>query len=66
MVGWHHQPNGHEFEQISGDSEEQGSLVSCSSWSCTVRHSLVTEHQQHMERRPEEGKCIHGEINQGA
>ena len=21
MVGWHHQPNGHEFEQASGDSE---------------------------------------------
>ena len=66
MVGWHHQPNGHEFEQTSGDSEEQGSLVSCSSCSCTVRHSLVTEHQQHMERRPEEGKCRCGEISQGA
>ena len=30
MVGWHHQPNGHEFEQTPGDSEGQGSLVSCS------------------------------------
>ena len=26
MVGWHHQPNGHEFEQTLGDSEGQGSL----------------------------------------
>ena len=26
MVGWHHQFNGHEFEQTSGDSEGQGSL----------------------------------------
>ena len=26
MVGWHHQLNGHEFEQILGDSEGQGSL----------------------------------------
>ena len=24
MVGWHHQLNGHEFEQTSGDSEAQG------------------------------------------
>ena len=30
MVGWHHQLNGHEFEQAPGDSEEQGSLVCCS------------------------------------
>ena len=32
MVGWHHQPNGHEFEQTPGDGEGQGSLVCCSSW----------------------------------
>ena len=32
MVGWHHQFNGHEFEQILGDSEGQGSLASCSPW----------------------------------
>ena len=32
MVGWHHQLNGHEFEQAPGDSEGQGSLVCCSSW----------------------------------
>ena len=32
MVGWHHQLNGHEFEQVPGDSEEQGSLVCCSPW----------------------------------
>ena len=24
MVGWHHQLNGHEFEQTPGDSEGQG------------------------------------------
>ena len=27
MIGWHHQLNGHEFEQTRGDSEGQGSLV---------------------------------------
>ena len=32
MVGWHHQLSGHEFEQILGDSEGQGSLVCCSPW----------------------------------
>ena len=32
MVGWHHQLNGHEFEQASGDGEGQGSLASCSPW----------------------------------
>ena len=25
MVGWHHRLNGHEFEQIPGDAEGQGS-----------------------------------------
>ena len=32
MVGWHHQLNGHEFEQITGGTERQGSLVCCSPW----------------------------------
>ena len=31
MVEWHHQLNGHELEQILGDSEEQGSRACCSS-----------------------------------
>ena len=26
MVGWHHQLNGHEFEQAPGVSDAQGSL----------------------------------------
>ena len=34
MVGWHHQLNGHEFEQTPGDGVGQGSLVCCSSWGC--------------------------------
>ena len=32
MVGWHHQLNGHGFEQTLGDGEGQGSLVCCSPW----------------------------------
>ena len=34
MVGWHHELNGPEFEQIPGDSEGQGILVCCSPWGC--------------------------------
>ena len=34
MVGWHHQLNGHEFEQASGDGEGQGSLMGCNLWCC--------------------------------
>ena len=32
MGGWHHQLNGHEFEQTPGYGEGQGSLVCCSLW----------------------------------
>ena len=32
MVGWHHQLNGHKFEQALGVSDEQGSPACCSPW----------------------------------
>ena len=32
MVEWHHQLNGHEFEQTLGEDEGQGSLVCFSPW----------------------------------
>ena len=41
MVGWHHQLNGHEFEQALGDGEGQGSLACCSPWGC--KESDMTE-----------------------
>ena len=31
MVGWHHQLDGHEFEQAPGDGE-RGGLACCSPW----------------------------------
>ena len=34
MVGWHHWLSWHEFEQIPGDSEEQGNLACCRPWDC--------------------------------
>ena len=41
MVGWHHQLNGHEFEQTPGDSEGQGSLVCCSPRGCKKSDTTV-------------------------
>ena len=32
MIGWHHQLDGHEFEQVSGDGEGQGSQACCRPW----------------------------------
>ena len=31
-VGWHHQLDGHEFEQAPGVGDGQGSLACCSPW----------------------------------
>ena len=32
MVGWHHQSNVDEFDQVLGDGEGQGGLECCSPW----------------------------------
>ena len=32
MVGWHHRLLGHEFEQVLGLHDGQGSLAFCSPW----------------------------------
>ena len=34
IVGWHHRLNGHEFEQVLGVNDGQGSLACCSLWGC--------------------------------
>ena len=36
MVEWHHQLNGHEFEQAPEVSDGQGSLVCCSPWTAVL------------------------------
>ena len=41
MVGWHHQLNGHEFEEALGDGEGQENLACCSPWGC--KESDTTE-----------------------
>ena len=47
MAEWHHQLDGHEFEQTLGDGEGQGSLGCCSPWGHRVGHDLATKRQQH-------------------
>ena len=41
MVGWHHRPDGYEFEQAPGVGDGQGSLVCCSPWG--RKESYTTE-----------------------
>ena len=35
LVGWHHQLDGHEFEEVLGVGNGQGGLACCNSWGCT-------------------------------
>ena len=39
MVGWHHQLNGHESEQVLGDGEGQGRLC----YSLCKELDIITE-----------------------
>ena len=48
MVGWHHQLNGHEFEQALGDGEGQGGLACCSPWG--RKESDMTERLKNNEK----------------
>jgi len=43
MVGWHHWLDGHEFKQVLGIGDGQGSLACHSPWGFRVRHDWVTE-----------------------
>ena len=56
MVGWHHQLNGHKFEETPGDSKGQGSLACYSPRGCkesdtteqlnNKKSTLTTEHSR--------------------
>ena len=41
MVEWHHQRDGHEFEQVPGVGDGQRSLACCSPWG--LKESDTTE-----------------------
>ena len=49
MIGWLHRLDGHEFEQASGVSDGQGTLVCCSPWS--HKESDMTEQLNWTELR---------------
>ena len=58
MVGWHHQPNGNEFEQTLRDGDGQGSLACCSSLGhkalvcCCCVTSVVSDSVRPHRRQP--------------
>ena len=41
MVEWHPRLNGHEFEQVLGVGDGQGSLMCCSPWGHTESDMTV-------------------------
>ena len=60
MLGWHHQLNGHEFEQALGVSEGQESLACCSPWGC--KESDMTERtckNKTKQRSVDTHRCTH-------
>ena len=58
IVGWHHCLNGHEFEQILGDGEGQGSLT------CWL-HGVTKSQTQPTERLNNEQHYMPGIIGTG-
>ena len=52
MVGYHHQLDGHEFEQTLGDSEGQGSLLCCRPWDRKVLEKTLESHLDSKEIKP--------------
>ena len=55
VVGWHHQPNGHEFEQALGVCNGQGSPDVLQSMGLQrAGHNLVTEQQTTTHERMNE------------
>ena len=61
MVGWHHQLSGHEFEQILGDGEGQGSLEGCSLWGCKESDTAEQQSNNH-KRKPMSSQPLHDSL----
>ena len=57
MVGWHHQCNGHKFEQILVDGEGERSLVCCNPW--CHKESDVTEQLNNNRLKKRLKGCSH-------
>ena len=50
-VGRHHQFNGHEYKQASGDGEGQGNLACCRPWDRRVRHIELLNSNKHPKQQ---------------
>ena len=48
MVGWHHQLDGHESEQVLKVGDGRGSPVCCNPWDC--KESDTTERPKKMNK----------------
>ena len=60
MVGWHHQLDGHKFEQALGDSEGQRSLTCCSPW-CAKNQTGLSDWTSYQRQRDwRRVRCITG------
>ena len=46
MVGWHHQLNAHEFEQVLGVGDGQGNLACCCPGGCKELDTTEAMQQQ--------------------
>ena len=60
MVGWHHQLNGHEFEQALGVDDGQGTLVCCSPWSCKALDMNLSKPWKTVKVREAWHAAVHG------
>ena len=50
MVGWHHQLNGHEFEQTLRVGDGHGGLACCGPWGCKS-WTRLSDYFGHLMRR---------------
>ena len=55
MVGWHHRFNGHEFEQVPGESEGQQSLACCGLWGHKESDTTEWLHDNHQGAAAQSG-----------
>ena len=61
MVGWHHQLDGHEFEQALGDGEGQRSLGCCSPWGSQRVGNNQAAEPQHQRNKYKKRKASNDE-----
>ena len=62
MIGWHHQLNGHEFEQALRNGEGQGRLACCSQWG--DKESDITEQLNQQLQQSSGTKTAYSNVEQ--